>query len=284
MVELAYLNGRYCSIQEASVPIDDRGYQFGDGVYEVVRSYFGTLWELEGHMNRLERSLRETGITGIEPEYVKKKIEEAYVKSAIPNALVYIQVTRGIQTRNHIWDDTLEPSLLITVRELEDIPEETYASGVHVITMVENRWMRRDIKSLNLLANCLAMKQAQRQGALEPVYIENGYVTEAASASLFIVKNGICITREPGPHILSGITQKLVLEITRELNIPAEERTFTSDEFFKADEAFLTATTFAVLGIHTADTETIGTVCPGKITQMIRNAYMDRVEREMGKG
>ena len=278
MPEITYLNGQYCTIQEASVPVNDRGYQFGDGVYEVVRSYSGTLWELEGHLKRLERSLKEIGLTGIDTEHVKKSIEGAYAESSIQNALVYIQVTRGIQTRDHMWNDGLEPSLLITVRELKEIPEETYASGVHVITMPENRWMRRDIKSLNLLGNCLALKEAQRQGALEPVYIENGYVTEAASASLFIAKQGVVITREPGPHILSGITQKLVLEIAREMNIPVEERPFTSEEFFSADEAFLTATTFAVLGIRTADSETIGSSCPGETTSRIRNAYMEKVQ------
>lgn len=278
MPELAYLNSRFCAIEEAAVPVNDRGYQFGDGVYEVVRSYAGRLWALERHMQRLKRSLSEIGITGIETDVISKKVRKAFFKSWIQDAVVYIQITRGVQPRSHAWKDGLTPSLLITVRRIRELPAETYVSGVEVITADENRWKRRDIKSINLLPNCIALKEAENQEAYETVFIENGHVTEAASASLFIATGGTLVTRGPGPCTLPGVTQQLILECAQELGILTEERTFTPEEMFAADEAFLSSTTAGVIGIRAIDSKPAGSSCPGELTRRISTAYTERVE------
>jgi D-alanine transaminase len=279
MPELAWINDTFCTIDEAVVPINDRGFQFGDGVYEVIRSYQGRLWAAEPHVQRLQTSLEALDIRGIAVADIRDRMQEAFTMSRIENALVYIQVTRGVQARNHIHHDDLDPSLLITVRELEEMPAEDYISGVSAIMLPDTRWARRDIKCLNLLANCLAMKQAAREGVFEPILHENGLVTEAATCSLFLVKDGALITRETGPHILSGITRAFFIELADENGIPVQERPFTPEELAAADEIFFTASTFGSIGVTMLDNRPVGYESVGPVTRLLHQAYMDNIIR-----
>ncbi|MFH1708022.1 MAG: aminotransferase class IV [Planctomycetota bacterium] len=278
MPELAWLNGTYSSIADARVPVDDRGYQFGDGIYEVIRSYNGILWAMGPHMARLERSLREVEITGIAVDTIARQIEEAFFRSRIPDALIYLQITRGIQPRTHVWRDDLVPSMLITVREMPPRAKADLGKGVTAITLPDTRWGRCDIKSLNLLANCMAMKTAARQGAFEPILHKDGLVTEAASAGLFFVKGGRLVTRENGPHILPSVTSGLIVAYAREAGIACEKRPYTLTELMAADEAFFTASSFAVQGIGSIDGQPVGAGVVGPVTKRIYELYMAKVK------
>lgn len=280
MPEIAFLNGEFLPIDEAKVPVDDRGYQFGDGVYEVVQSYDGRLWALDRHLRRLERSLSEVGITGITVEEVKGRIIETYERSGIPRALVYVQVTRGVLPRRHAWASApSKPTLLITVRELQEVPEEIRRSGVEVITLPEVRWKRRDIKSLNLLPNVLAAQKAWEAGAYEAIFVEGGYITEGSHTNIFAVRDGRLLTPQEGPHILPGVTRGLVIEMAREEGIPVEEGPLPYGALLEADEAFLTATGEGVLGVVSVDGRRIGSGEVGPMTLRLYGTFMERVRR-----
>ncbi|HID10333.1 MAG TPA: amino acid aminotransferase [Candidatus Latescibacteria bacterium] len=280
MPEIAFLNGEFMPIEEAKVPVDDRGYQFGDGVYEVIESYAGQLWALERHLNRLRRSLSETGISGITVEEVREWILETHRKSGISRALVYVQITRGVAPRKHAWMTTpLRPTLLITVRRFVPVPEELRESGVRAITVPEIRWARRDIKSINLLPNVLAAQRAWERGAFEAIFVDGGYVTEGAATNVFAVRDGKLLTPAEGPHILPGITRGLVIEIAREEGIGVEEGSLALEVVMKADEVFLTGTGIEVLGVTSIDGWTVRDGKVGPVTRRLFEAFMERVEK-----
>ena len=282
MPEIAFLNGEFLPIDDAKVPVDDRGYQFGDGVYEIVKSYNGRLWALDRHLRRLERSLSEVGITGIAVDEVRERILETYERSGISRALVYVQVTRGVLPRRHAWTSaSLKPTLLVTVRKFQGVPDELRRSGVEVITLPEVRWGRRDIKSINLLPNVLATQKAWEAGAYEAIFVEGGYITEGSHTNIFAVRDGRLFTPQEGPHILPGITRGLVIEMAREEGIPVEEGPLPYEALLEADKAFLTATGEEVLGVVSVDGRRIGSGKVGPMTWRLYEMFMDRVERGM---
>ena len=279
MPEIAFLNGQFLPIDEAKVSVNDRGYQFGDGVYEVIRSYNGRLWALERHLARLRRSLGEINITGISIDEVREAIAGACKKSGLSKMMVYVQITRGVCPRKHNFPEGLEPTFLITVREFPERPAEIFTEGVKAITFPDIRWLRRDIKSLNLLPNILARQRAVSSGVYEAILVQqDGTVTEGAATNIFAVIDGVLRTHPLSPRILAGITRGLVIETARELGITVEERAFSRNEMFAADEVFLTGTGDEVLGIMEIDEETIA---DGKIrprTKGLRHAFLQRVD------
>ena len=271
MRQLAYVDGVVTAPEDAVVPVDDRGFQFGDGVYEVLRSYRGRLWAAERHFARLRRRLRELWLDGIDAGEVAAAADDLYGQSEIDDALLYIQVTRGVKARDYTVAADTRPTLVMTVRPLHTLNPGRRLRGVDVVLLPDLRWARVDIKSLNLLANMMAKKEASDAGAFEPVLHRDGVVTEGASTSLFIVRDGIVITREEGPHILPGVTRELVIECARELGMPVEQRAYTVDELLGADEAFLTGTTFGVYGIGSIDDSARS--APGPATQALSTMY-----------
>jgi len=278
MPEIAFLNGQYLPIDEAKVSINDRGYQFGDGVYEVIRSYNGRLWALERHLARLKRSLAEIDITRISIDEVREAIGATCEKSGLSNMLVYVQITRGVCPRKHNYPEGLKPVLVITVREFPERPQEIFVQGVRAISFPDIRWLRRDIKSINLLPNILARQKAISAGVYEAILVqEDGTVTEGAATNVFAVIDGVVRTHPAGPRILPGITRGVVIETAREMGISVEERAFQQDEMLAADEVFLTGTGDEVLGIVEIDGETIvdGKVRPR--TKGLRQTFMSRV-------
>ena len=280
MGEIAYLNGTWMAPPDAMVPAEDRGYLFGDGLYEVVVSYGGRPWALDRHLARLERGIGEVRFEGVDIDEVRKVAVEGLRRSEIDDAFVYIQVTRGVARRKHNWDADMTPTLFAIVRTQPVYDPKIWVEGVAMITTPEIRWGRCDIKSTNLLPNCLARQKAVETGATDAIFVrDDGIVTECAMNSLFIVTGGTVVTREDGPHILPGITQGLVVETAERLDIPVERRPFTKEELFDADEVFLTGTTPMVLPIREIDGVEVGGGAPGKITKTLLAAYIERRDR-----
>jgi len=269
--ELTCVNGVVTAPEDATVSVDDRGFQFGDGVYEVIRSYEGRLWAAGRHFARLRRSLGELWLNNVDVEEIAAASVDLHAKSGIPNALIYIQVTRGPKARDYSVVTDEPPTVVITARPMPPLRPERRAGGVRVILLPDLRWARVDIKSLNLLANMMAKKQASEAGAFEAVLQRDGVATEGASTSLFIVADGVLVTREEGTHILSGVTRALVTECAHELGIPVEERPFTVAELLAADEVLLTGTSFGVYGVASVNDHEFGS--PGSITRRLDALY-----------
>lgn len=245
-----------------------------------VISYGGRLWALDRHLIRLRRSLSEIGISGISMGEVREKVIDAYGRSGIPDALVYFQITRGVAPRRHAWGERLKPSFLITVREREQVSEERRERGVRAITLPERRWARRDIKSINLLPNVLAAQRAWEEGAFEAIFVDDqGDITEGAHTNVFAVREGRLQTAAEGPHLLSGITRGLVIEIAQAEGIEVEEGPLSGEVMMEADEVFLTGTGIEVIGVTSIDGRTLGDGKVGPITRRLCMVYMERVEK-----
>ncbi|HUV38200.1 MAG TPA: aminotransferase class IV [Planctomycetota bacterium] len=277
MPEIAFLNGKWMKPEQALVPAEDRGYNFGDGLYEVVVSYDGRIWALERHLLRLRDGIRALELEGADIREVREVMIEGLERSEMSDACIYVQLTRGVAPRKHEWSEGLVPSLFVVVRP-RPVPEEGfYEQGVSVVTTPEIRWGRCDIKSINLLPNCLARQRARQAGAYDAVFVHNdGVVTEGSASSLFIVRAGTLITRESGPHILPGITQQLIIETARRLNVSVDRRPFIDDEMKSADEVFLTVSTLGVVAVVQVDGVRVADGHPGKMTQALSAAYWKR--------
>jgi D-alanine transaminase len=278
MPDLAWFNGEWLPLEEACVPVRDRGYLFGDGVYEVIRSYGGRLWAVAPHLARLERSMAAIGLAGVSIEQVRALVEEANRRSGYENARVYIHVTRGTAPRVHVYDPGLRPNLLVTVESQSEMSPARYETGAAAITLPEIRWGRRDIKSLNLLPNVLARQRAHEAGADEAILVEpDGIVTEGPADSLFVVHRGVLITREEGPHILSSITRAYVLDCARRLGLAVYEGPYTIDTVREAAEIFLGGTAIGLWAITRLDGQPAGGSAPGPVTRRLSEAYLARV-------
>lgn len=280
MKQLDYINGTVAPPGEATLSIADRGVLFGDGVYEVLRSYDGRLWALDRHMNRLERSLRQIWIDNVNIQQIRRAAVDLYRQSELPDARLYIQITRGPAERDYPLPKNPRPTIVMTVRALQE-ERELRRRGARVAARRDMRWGRVDIKSLNLMANMMAKKEAQERGADEAVlFNERGVMTEGASSSLFIARRGTVVTREKGRHILPGVTRELAIECAEEAGLRVRECAYTLDEFRGADEAFLTGTTLGICPVVCADDRPLGGGTPGPIAQTIRQLYNRRVREQ----
>ncbi|MFN3681018.1 MAG: D-amino-acid transaminase [Nitrospira sp.] len=270
MPDIAFLNGRFVAWAEATVSIDDRGFQFGDGVYEVIRTYGGRPFELEAHLDRLERSAKELSIHQpySRPQW-REWIKQAIELSGYRNAKVYIQITRGVAPREHAFPAHASPTVVMTVRELHPLSAELRRAGVTACTVADQRWGRCDIKSLNLLGNVLAREEARRAGVFEAILVKDGVVTEGSISNVMAIRSGVLVTAPEGARILSGVTRTMVLALAAKERIPVEERFFPVEFLYEADEVLLTGTTIEVVGVIQIDGRTIGAGCPGPITQML---------------
>ncbi len=270
MPELAYLNGRFMPIEEAMVPIEDRGYQFGDAVYEVVNSHNGKLFGLEEHLDRLERSLRELSYPPVSRKDIRSGMLEILNRSGLDRATVYVQISRGVAPRDHTYTDVKDVQVIMTVRRVKEVPEELRVQGAPAITMTDIRWGRCDIKTVQLLPNCLAKQKAIEAGAYDAIFVtEEGIVREATISNVFIVIDRKVITHPANHNILNGITRMMVIDCCKELNLPLEERFYTNEEMFAADEVFFSGTTIEVLPIVKIDDRTIGDGKVGPITNRL---------------
>jgi len=279
MPEVIYLNGRIVPREEAVISIDDRGFLFGDAVYEVIRSYDGRLWAFERHMQRLAGSLAAIDMAYVDVEAIGKAIRETYTASEIPDALVYLQVTRGVAPRSHAYTRDLKPTVLITVRDIIGGMAEVSPDGMTAVTKPDLRWRRCDVKSTNLLPNILVKTQAHEEGAYEAILVHpDGYVTEGSSTSVFWVREGEVCTVPLGPEVLPSISRGIVVEILQDEGLPLVEEHIPLAEFRKVDEIFLASTTPEVCPIITLDGELVGTGRAGPLTLRLRAAFRARVE------
>ena len=270
MPDVGFIDGRFMPLAEAKIPVEDRGYQFADGVYEVIRTYRGVPFQVEAHLSRLERSAKAIGL----PLPFSTSDWSAYVNEGIRLAghvecKVYIQLTRGVAPRDHSFPTDTPPTAVMTVREMTELPPGVRAAGVDVITVGDLRWGRCDIKSINLLPNVIARQQAREAGAFEAIFVRNGEVSEGAVSNVMTVRSGILVTPASGPWILSGVTRAVVLELARKEGIPVEERSLSADELRSSDEIFLTGTTVEVLPVVRVDQASVGSARPGEIANLL---------------
>jgi len=278
MSRIAYVNGRYLPHAGASVHIEDRGFQFADGVYEVCAIRDGRLIDEEPHMRRLDRSLRELKMDWPVGEPALRHImRETVQRNRVTNGLVYVQISRGVAQRDHGFPAAgTKPTLVVTARTIATEKYDRWAEkGVAVITLPEARWARCDIKSTGLLANVLAKQQAREKGAFEAWFVDrDGLVTEGASTNAWIVDaRGVLRTRPLSNQILPGVTRGEILPLCRQLGIEFDERPFTVDEAKKGREAFLTAASIGVMPITTIDESKIGSGMPGPVATALGKTY-----------
>lgn len=278
MSRIAYVNGRYVRHAEAGVHIEDRGYQFSDGVYEVCGVRGGMLMDEELHLGRLQRSLSELRIPmPMSLAALRIVLREVVKRNGIANGMVYCQVTRGVAPRDHPFPPAgIKPAIVITAKRLNEARvAAAVEKGVAVMTMPDQRWARRDIKSVSLLANILAKQTAREAGAYEAWLVDpDGFITEGSSTNAWIVdKDGRVVTRPLSADILGGITRHVLLEAAAREGIEIVERPFTVDEARTAREAFVSASTAIIIPVIRVDDMVIGNGAPGSTTMRLRRAY-----------
>jgi D-alanine transaminase len=283
MSRIAYVNGRYLPHRDAMVHVEDRGYQFSDGVYEVCEVRDGRIVDERRHMARLQRSLGELRIQmPMLLSALSIVMHETVRRNRVRNGIVYLQATRGVARRDHAFPPPqTAPSLVVTARNLNPANGEREArEGVSVITMPDQRWARVDIKSVSLLPNVLAKQAAREQGAREAWLVDDkGFVTEGSSANAWIVTNeGKVVTRPADHDILRGISRTVVLEAIAALGLAFEERPFTVAEAYAAREAFVTAASQIVLPVVRIDGRPIGNGQPGLIATELRREFHRHAE------
>jgi D-alanine transaminase len=273
--EIAYINGKFLPLEQAAVPIEDRGYQFADAVYEVIRTYRGCVFALDEHLARLFRSLDAIQLqhhhTAAE---LKALINDIIRRAAFPEMMVYLQISRGVAKRHRGFPDTYEPVFVMTARALPD-SRHLRENGITVVTVPDIRWSRCDIKSVGLLANVLAYQTAKQSGVHDALFADaDGTVNEATAANIFIIARGQLLTPPEGPKILSGITRNKLLEAARIAGIATAERRVTKTDLYSADEAFLCSTTAEVVPILAADGHKIGDGKPGVISRRVYEQFV----------
>jgi D-alanine transaminase len=283
MSRWAYVNGQFVRHGEASVHIEDRGYQLADGVYEVWAVFGGRLADTEGHFARLERSLDELKIARpMSRKALELVLREALRRNRVKEGLVYLQVSRGVAPRDHAFPGKpVPPAVVITAKSLDRAATNAKAeAGVGVITAPENRWGRCDIKTIGLLPNVLAKQAARERGAAEAWFIDDmGLVTEGASSNAWILdKDGCLRTRDTQANILRGVTRKTLLEVIARAGLKVEERPFTPDEAREAKEAFITGAGTLVTPVVTVDGQPVGDGRPGPVASRLRALYIEQAQ------
>jgi D-alanine transaminase len=278
MSRIAYVNGRYLPMRAAMVHVEDRGYQFGDGVYEVCEVREGRLIDERRHLARLKRSLDELRIRQpMSPRALGVVLREVIARNRIGYGTVYLQVTRGVARRDHAFPvPEVAPSLVVTARPLSGARNEALAAkGIAVISVPDNRWGRVDIKTIGLLPNVLARQSAIEQGARDAWFVDkDGAVTEGASANAWIVTPAGTVVTRPADHgILSGIARTVLFEVIKGQGLTVEERAFTLREAYDAPEAFVTAASQIVLPVVRIDRHAVGDGKPGPVATALRREF-----------
>ena len=284
MSRIAYVNGRYVRHAEAAVHVEDRGYQFADGVYEVCEVRFGYIVDITRHLERLDRSLRELEMKWpMTRKALVTVIRETVRRNHVYNGMFYLQVTRGVAKRDHVFPaDSVPSSIVITAKSLNrDAGEKRAANGIAVITVPENRWDRVDIKTVGLLPNVMAREAAKRQGAQEALFVDgDGFIKEGAATNAWIVSKDSKLVTRPAEHgILRGVTRTTLIEVAAKLGLEVEERAFSVEEAKNAREVFITAATTLVMPVVRIDGSPVGNGHPGLIAPQLREAFFAVAEK-----
>ena len=278
MSRIAYVNGRYLPLRDAKVHVEDRGYQFSDGVYEVCEVRDGRLIDERRHLERLQRSLSELRIRlPISLRALDVVLHETVRRNRIGYGIVYLQITRGVARRDHAFPTVpVEPCVVVTARPLSRARNEALAEkGIAVVSVPDNRWGRVDIKTIGLLPNVLARQAAIERGARDAWFVDrDGAVTEAASANAWIVTAAGTVVTRPADHaILRGITRTVLLDVIKAQGLKLEERAFTLKEAYAAREAFITSASQIVLPVVRIDDHAIGNGAPGLLATALRREF-----------
>lgn len=282
---LVYLNGKFLPPEEAKVSAFDRGFIFGDGVYEVIPVFDGRLFRLVAHLRRLAASLREIRLPNPLTDAQWLDVFLNLIRAAGPgDHSIYLQVTRGVAPRDHAFPANTVPTVFAYIQPLKYPSAEQVAHGVAAITLTDIRWSRCDIKAIALLANALARSQALEAGAAEAILIRDGFVTEGAASNVFIVKDGRLLTPPKGPFILPGVTRDLVLELARDHRIAADEAPVSEAALRSAEEIFITSSTKEILAITRLNGQPVGDGRPGRVYRRLLELYREYKQAfRMGK-
>lgn len=284
MPRIAYVNGRYLPHRDAAVHIEDRGYQFADGVYEVCEIAQGFIMDMTRHLNRLDRSLAELQIAWpMSRKALEVVIGEVVRRNGVYHGLVYLQVTRGVAPRDHAFPKPeTRSSIVVTAKKADPATGAKRAqAGISIITVPESRWERVDIKTVGLLPNVLARQKAKSQGAHDAWFVDpDGVVKEGASANVWLVtRDNVLVTRQAETGILRGITRTTLFDVAKKLGYAIEERDFSVDEAKAAREVFMTSATTIVMPVVSIDGHTVANGHPGSTAQALREAFFDVAEK-----
>ena len=281
MKKIAFINSKYVQFKDAKIHIEDRGLQFADSVYEVIAIFNNKLLDLNFHLKRLRHSLNELKINYVvDNKKLVKIFEKLILNNYTNNGIIYLQITRGIQSRMHAYKKNLKPTLIIyTQKKKFNIPTKKF-KGVKVITCKDLRWARRDIKTTNLLPNVLAENLAQKKNAYTSILIKNNKITEGVHSNIWIVKKNIVFTHPSNNDILKGVTRTVLKSIIKKLNLKLKEDSFTKLQLIKADEVFLTSSGSFITPIIKIDTKIIGNGKVGKVTEQLAKSYYESFSNE----
>lgn len=283
MPRIAYVNGRYLRHAEAAVHIEDRGYQFADGVYEVCEVAHGYIVDMPRHLDRLARSLKELSIGWpVRRNVLELILREVVRRNGVVNGLVYVQVTRGVASRDFPFPEGVKPALVVTARKVAAGAQAKRAeTGIKVVTTPDNRWDRVDIKTVGLLPNVLAKQKAKEAGAQEAWFVDgDDMVTEGGSSNAWIVtRDGVLVTRPAEHGILRGVTRTTLLDVVAKLGLKFEERRFTVEEAQSAREAFISSATTIVMPVVEINGKPVANGHPGTVALSLRRAFFDIAEK-----
>ncbi len=275
---LVWLNGELLDFASAKVSVEDRGFQFGDGVYEVVRVYQGKPFALMEHLQRLQRSAREIELPlPLSLAELAAAAENLIARAGIAEAELYLQLTRGVARRNHLFPPDTPPTLVMTVRHVRLIPPELRERGIRVLTVPDERWARCDIKSICLLPNVLAKERAHRAGAFEALFVRDGLVMEGTSSNVFAWTGEELVTPIADHRILSGITRGFVLQLARQHGYRTAERDLPLAELRSAREVIIAGTVTELLAVIAIDEEPVGEGKPGPLFRQLYAAYRQMI-------
>ncbi|MDP2873442.1 MAG: aminotransferase class IV [Bacillota bacterium] len=278
-----FLDGQWGTTDDMKVSVLDRGYLFGDGVYEVYRLYGRAPFTRELHLARLDRSLRGLDLFLLYSKDEFRRILDQIESRSPEDAYVYIHVTRGVAPRRHSFPETIKPSLMVMAVQLGPFAPALHRNGIGLRSQVDDRWSHCAIKSLNLLANCQAMTAANREGCFEALLVgHDGLVNESAASSFFAVVDGVVRTAPLSRNILAGVTRTIILELCADASLRVEEQAVTLGQALAAPEAFITNSVFEILPVAAIDGRAIGDGRPGQVTRRLMGYYAEKVARETG--
>jgi D-alanine transaminase len=280
-MSLIWINGEIMPMADARIGVEDRGFQFADGVYEVIHIYNGKPFTLDRHLDRLKQSAAGIQLSvPLDQPALAQEIRRLISRTAIADGMVYLQLTRGVAERNHAFPTSAKPTLLFYTRPLPPVIDVANAPGVKLLSVPDERWKRCWIKSIALLPNVLAKNAALAAGCDEAVFIDDGIVTECSSSNFFAIINGRLTTHPVGPKVLPGITSMALLECAVALKIPVDQRPLRQAEAMAADELFISSTTREISWVNQWDGKTFGAGRCGPITQRLHAALRQCVLRE----
>ena len=282
---MVFLNGKFLPLEEAKIPVLDRGFIFGDGVYELVPVYSRVPFRVDEHLARLERNLAETGIRNPYARHEWRAIIlQLIARQPFEDQGVYFQVTRGVAKRDHAFPQGVEPTVFIMSNPMVNPPREVIERGAEAVSAQDNRWLRCDIKSISLIGNCLLRQLSADAGAVETVLFRDGKLTEASASNVFVVRSGVIQAPPKSNLILPGITYDVVLELARDAKLPVEIRDVTEAETRAADEIWVTSSSKEVLAIVKLDGRPVGTGKPGPVFRRMYQLYQEFKQTVMRAG